>query len=445
MARARSTASAWMRAWRAASSGGRRQDVEDAAFETAAVLLPAPTRTRFQLALMNLYQECPPLADMPRPERDGDWAETGDFCLDVWSWCPEPQRYIAPGSDEIEVYTPGGSLITAVETGYVAGWTVSKHLQELDNAETAYRIKWAADGEEYARARPWHGYLGVFGIREATSAGCVSYDVSESMRHVRAFIDGTDLWAGRGSNVPLPISFADNLNFATSGWVSVRWNRKSEAQHVWLAREFGGAVALYKSSHVDTTFGLVALLGTGSKPSLCVSRSGRVLQFWRDGSGNLKVQARNGLGGVTVATTTAVASVDDEGCACYEFTTVQGRKFALLYVSGGNLYRRESDDGIVWGSATLVEASGKKPAAFCDADGRIFECWVSGAKVRGRRLNALAGTVVAAADWVASGVDDAGIAVACSVGGTDEFRAVLMYVGSGAIVQKYSRDGSVWT
>lgn len=420
------------------------QAVEDVAFETAAVILPDPTRTKVQLALMNLYRECPPLADMPRKERDGDWAETGDFCLDVWSWSPEPQRYVVAGDDALELYD-GATLRTSVETGYVAGWTVSIDEEAVDNTETGCLLKWAADGEEYARKRPFRGCLVNLGLRETVSAGCVSYDVSESMRHVRAFVDDSDVWVGRGFNATRPIAWADDRKLGTTDWVSIRWSRKSEDQAIWLARESSGALTLLRSTNGGETFSPVSVLGAGTKPSLCVSESGRILVFWRDGSGNLKVQARNRLGSVTEATATAVAGVDDEGCCCYELRTAQGRKFALLYVSGGNLYRKESDDGKTWGLADLVEASGKKPTAYRDAFGGILEAWVSGAKIRGRRLDPTGAVVASPSDWVASGVDDEGIAVASSTGYLLEWGATLLYSSGGSLVQAFSKDALAWS
>lgn len=416
--------------------------VEDVAFDTHAVILPSPTRTRFQLALINNYKEFPPLALMPRKARDSDWAETGSYCLESWSWIPEPQRYVTPGTDEIEVYTPGDVLITSVEAGYPAGWAVSKHSQALDNTETGYKVKIA--GEDFARIRPWQGHFGVFGLRSETGSG-ISADVGPSLRHVRAYISGTDTWAGTGWNASTPVTFADSAVLSGGEWLSIRYNRSSNGQQVWLARESSGSVILYRSSDGSKTFSVVGIIASGTKPSLCSTKTGQVLIYYRDGAGALKVQQRNPLASVAVATTTAIASVDDQGVAIYCFESSQGHRFACLYISGGNLYRAESEDGITFGAGTLIENTCKKPSAFCDPSGTVIEVWISGTKIRGERRSSVSGVISGPSDFVASGVDDAQIAVTLAPTGANSFRGVLLYSSAGAIIQANSFDLIAWT
>lgn len=415
--------------------------VEDAAFDTHAVILPSPTRTRIQLALINELGECPPMALFARKARDSDWAETGIYALETWSWIPEPQRYITPGSDEIELYTPGDVLFTAVETGYPSGWSVSAHSEALDNTEVNYTVKVA--GEDYARIRPWQGHLGVFGLRAESGSG-ISADVGPSLRHVRAYISGTDTWAGTGWNASTPVNFADSAVLSGGDWLSIRYNRASSGQQVWLARESSGSVILYRSNDGSKTFSVVSIIASGTKPSICSTKTGQVLIYYRDGGGALKVQQRNPLASVAVATTTAIASVDDQGVAIYCFESIQGHRFACLYISGGNLYRSESEDGITFGAGTLVENTCKKPSAFCDPSGTIVEVWISGTKIRGQRRSSVSGVISGPSDFVASGVDDAQIAVTLAPTGPNSFRGVLLYSASGAITQANSFDLANW-
>lgn len=140
---------------------------EDAAFATAIVILPAPQWDRVQIAAMNLLQEIEPLALCPRRERDSDWQETGAFCMDAWSWCLDRQRHFAPGSREVEVIVDGVK-VTAIETGWPAGYTVVEHHVPMENTETSivrYR------GDDVASDRPFDGFAFVHGVPAESFGG----------------------------------------------------------------------------------------------------------------------------------------------------------------------------------------------------------------------------------------------------------------------------------
>jgi len=362
--------------------------------------------------------------------------------LETWSWIPEPQRYVTPGADEIEVYDSSDVLVTALEAGYPSGWSVSSHSMVLDNTETGYKVKVA--GTDYARIRPWQGHLGVFGLRTETGSG-VSYDIGPSLRHVRAYISESDTWAGVGWNASTPVTFADSAVLSGGDWVSIRYNRASPGQNVWLARESSGSVILYRSNDGAKSFSVVGIIASGGKPSLCATPTGQVFIYWRDSGGALKVQQRNPLGAVVTATTTAIAAVENEGAAVYCYQTSQGHRYACLYINGGSLYRALSEDGITFGSGTLIEASCKKPTAFADSTGVILEAWISGADIRGQRLSPVSGVISGPSAFVSSGVDDSQIAIGVSSTGSNSYRGVLLYSASSTITQKNSFDLITWT
>lgn len=395
----------------------------------------------------NLYREMPPMSGWPHQDRDPATLEriaaptSSDLVLKVWDLAFEKRKFPCKtkDTDPVQLFDDGGTQQSVTGTT-VSGWTVSEFNDPVTMDET---LDWTIrhDGTIYAKVRPWDGFFCLI-YTEAGSAFGVSYDVNRAWRHERAYVDGTSTITGYAGNAPIPLVFADSTPLTGGDWVSVRYNRRGENGNIWLARESSGAVSLYRSTNGGKTFAVVALIGSGSKPSLCACESGDLLVYWNDG-GTIKGQVRDKRGTVVVSTFSLFAA-DDEGCAAYEVQTDMGRRIVMLYVSGGNVSRRTSLNGTSYGSATTLEA-GKKPAGCFGRDGRILECWVSGSGIRGRRLDMAGNVVNAVSDWVASGVDDGQIAVQWSSGGIGRVRGVLLFPSSGAIDQRVSDDGDTWT
>jgi len=408
---------------------------EGASDRTAAVFLPDPSFTRWQLAIMNLYSEVPCLALCPRKERDSDWAETGSWCLDAWSWIPSKQRYVTPEMQSLDVYVSGIKW-TDAETGWPGGWNVNKHETAVDNTESA-TLK--INGKEVATARPWTGY---FAIYNALAAGAsVSYDVSASMRHVRCYLDSGMLVTGIAPNGALPLDFSDTASSLAADWACVRWNKRTHSDQLLVAIETGATVEVHTSTNTGTTWTLGASIGSGTKPTVSVSQDGRIFVYWIDGgSVKGKVFDKN-LN--TLVSTFSVTTADDEGCAAYERpTTGGGREFVLLYSSGGSVYRAVSSDGVTFGAGSSI-GSGKKPFSFPGLEGTVNEGWLDGTDLKVRAID-LRGNVLVATNTVATS-DNASAGIGRSAGANGQDRAVVLYPSSGANAQKHSFDSANWT
>jgi len=419
---------------------------EDAAQDTLAFWLPSPAVGSVPyFAISNLYSEMPPMSGWPNVVRaattfvEKTTPVAADFVLKTWSYSVESRHYPGKTADAapVQLFTSAGVQKTATEPAR-SGWTSSAHAMVVDGNEALdYEVRHA--GIVYAKVRPWDGYFSLVYLGTGGTAKGVSYDVSRAFKHERAYADGASAIYGKGANYPLPIVFADSTIATGVTWTSVRFLRTSGTETVWMATGTASAVVLRKSTNGGTTFTVAAVIGAGTKPSLCALESGGFIVYWIDG-GSLKGQIRSHTGAISTGTFTVTAA-DDQGIGTYEYPTQSGRAIAVLYAVGGDLYRRTSSDGVTFGAATLVEVSARKAAGCVSRDGKILECWITGTAIRGRRID-LTGTVVdAPTTWVAANVDDDQIAVGWSTGNTSHERAVLLYPSLGVITQKVSADG----
>lgn len=107
------------------------------------------------IALCNTFAEVPPLQYMPRAARDTDFQETGDLCLEVWSWATDDKLLISQGTQPVKFKDK--DWISAHERS-VNGWYIGVHRHEVDNTEGAtFTVQ--KNGFDYATVSPWHGYF----------------------------------------------------------------------------------------------------------------------------------------------------------------------------------------------------------------------------------------------------------------------------------------------
>ncbi len=414
---------------------GQTQELCDS--RTSSVILPEPQWGRIQYAGVNELAEVPPCALFPRRERDSDWAEVGDWCLDAWSWCDQYQHYTAPGSTEMRLKTPdGATTLTSTETA-LSGWSRTKRNDAVDNTESDdYLVFYGS--EERGQASPWLGYFGIFGL--SPSSGAVSYDVSMSMRHVRAYIEAGLVWVGTASNSPLPLAFVDRLTTLAADWMCVRWNLNTGSQQTVMAVELAGSIKIVESKNLFATWALTGHVVTGTKPTLVVSDSGRILMYYIDGgSAKVKVYSQT----LSLIDSATLMACDDEGLAAYEQPkTGGGREVVLIYSSGGSVYRAVSPDGLTFGAGSVI-GSGVKPLSFRGESGRHSEGWIDGSDIKARTVDRT-GTVVVATNTVGN-ADDSGADIAQSTGLDGQARFVVLYSDGGSLTQKYSFDSGSWT
>lgn len=132
--------------------------------------------------MVNSFSEVPPLAGFPNRERNGDFQFVdGTHDQRAYSLITSKQyvvhanrangavnRLLKPPVD------PENNRLVAdpsLPEGYAGGW----HLEEVDGSEQAqWRIRLASKGDpnrDYARVRPWHGYVWVPDTADETKRG----------------------------------------------------------------------------------------------------------------------------------------------------------------------------------------------------------------------------------------------------------------------------------
>ena len=164
-------------------------DSDTNAFILPRTLLPLATKATVLAGIVNSLREIPPLALAPRKERDSQYAETGDYCLECFSFCQEPARFVTQGSMPLVFNDPAGTPWTSVETGWPAGWAVSSHIHQVDNSEDYGYVD--KNGDNYGRIR-WRGCFAVINTSKPAGTGPWNWE-DERGRYHRVDTDAGDI------------------------------------------------------------------------------------------------------------------------------------------------------------------------------------------------------------------------------------------------------------
>lgn len=193
---------------------------------------------RMVLAAVNSYREVPPLAAFPSAIRDPNtWTPSPGlgFSGKVFSWgqirryCAEPLVGEAPAKSVIQ--NADGVEVPSQEEDGVAGWRVwSYRLNAPTDSESGYRCLYRS--VPYLEFRPWRGLLWTLGI-PPTPGLAAGYDVSGSLRHVRAYAPTgeANFWLGHSDN---RLTWADRDSGLPATWARPRFAK--------LARESIGVL-----------------------------------------------------------------------------------------------------------------------------------------------------------------------------------------------------------
>ena len=298
--------------------------------------------------LVNTEAEVPPMAMFPFPARDA-WYQPGTgWDQMAYSHTQEPRYIIRAGGSAADVFKPDGTQWTALGGPLLDGWTIHRHSHVVDNTEGPnFPVK--ALGTQYATVSPWHGYLCAIAIH---GYGC-GYDVSNSLRHVRAWVAGSGrVILGFAGNV-LPQIWSEMDTGLSATWARPRFADHGptwpvglfygDGTHCYWARTYDqGATWVDAIDMASGTIGDFEEGANGLRWFFKLVASGPNYDVW----GKLMDSQLNVIRGWTI---TNVTGVDNEPIACREAPGQDGSwRIGLFYSIGGVPTVKFAPDGLTF-------------------------------------------------------------------------------------------------
>lgn len=297
----------------------------------------------------NTYRSIPPMVMFPEKERTSasDWLPTGTRMSQMISYATGKHPIIVPSttvSPELKLGA-GPNLLTPV-AGVPTGWKVSSWSPQPNNNEGYdYSVWW--DGTEWIKVRPWRGFFNIFGF---LGGGCkLSMDIDfASNVHVRAFVDASNNVLIYKADNTLAFSLVNTLALNALS-ASIRIDRSSKEQYIYLVVEEAPNIKLYRATHAEGTFTFMRTIATGKKPIIVIGRDGNRYIYWHDG-GAIKGEKTDRADTILNTGFTVVASGVDDECMAVDEDVFSGgrRRLVLIDVESGSLTQRTSEDGLTF-------------------------------------------------------------------------------------------------
>lgn len=319
---------------------------EDYITDTYGVVLPNIAWDNIPTALVNTLSEATPLIIFPRKERNTTtWVEDGSYSQHIYSWTPGRQRYVTHGSLPL-VILHDNAIITSNDGTIISGWHGSSHETPVTNQEVGWPIY--RNSKKYGLAVPWHGYMMVGDTTTEISEDTISYDVTNSQNHYRAFVI-----AGK-----LVFSYSDNkLNNwhdittsidATQVCIRVKDNISKQSVIVWVADS--GTVTRYETLNDGNSF-MSTTIATGNKdfPAGIITSWNSEIIYYVSGTGPYDIKgkeydnAMNQLGSEFTILTSA-NSMRIAGAWSYKDRTNGVIRYVLLVASNGTITQYTGTD-----------------------------------------------------------------------------------------------------
>lgn len=174
----------------------------------------------------------------------------------------------------------------------------------------------------------------------------VDYDVSDAQRHVRAYHRDGNLFTQFLTDVS-----GDTWSGADTELAGhrpcVRFEKTGRRQRLRLAFDDGTNVYRTSSENEGQTWSMPETIGTGTNPTLVVTRHKAQYVYWVSGSAILG-KVYDDVGNVLVDEFTAVAAgVDDSKISAKEHIRASGEwHIKLLYTAAGTITSVDSVDGV---------------------------------------------------------------------------------------------------
>lgn len=164
---------------------GQTQAITDQ-FSMAFMIPPALGQLVPYGALVNTFAEIPPLALFPSRKYDQNWAQTGPYSMETWSYVQEPRYYVSAqrAFDLVQ-----GTLVWTNPFAVCSGYGGSTHNRPVTNNE-GDTFDVVQQGKKYAKVSPWHGYKAT--LYPATIGKNPSNHETNLNRAYRTYIDTTD-------------------------------------------------------------------------------------------------------------------------------------------------------------------------------------------------------------------------------------------------------------
>jgi hypothetical protein len=307
-------------------------------------VLPKGSGHDLRLALVNSFSELPPFACFPTRKRDTNtWNATGTYAQVVYDWVQDGRYLISNTSASAKLQTSAGVDSGSVLAPPEPGWHIWKFNPVLNNDEVDWRV--VASGKTWAHVRPWHGWYCLLSASNCRTSMDIDF---ASNQHISAYVL---------SNGSVQIRTADNtLNWSTANTlainaqsVSIKIDRQSNAQKIYMVAEINGQLKLYTADRPQETFTLARTIANGVKPCIVVGRDGTRYIYWIDGTA-IKGERTDRADNILETNTVVVASGVDDECISADEDVYNGgnRRLILIDVEGGNLVERKSDDGITF-------------------------------------------------------------------------------------------------
>lgn len=333
-----------------ATEGQTRALVADGTMAFVALVRHDGSNAKLSGFLVNTEAEVPPMAIFPFPARDL-WMQPGTgWDQMAYSHTQEPRYIIRAGGSAADVFKPDGTQWTTLGGPLLDGWTIHRHSHAVDNTEgPTFLVK--ALGTQFATVSPWHGYLCAIAIH---GYGC-GYDVSNSLRHVRAWVAGSGhVILGFAGNV-LPQTWSE-LDTGLSGtWARPRFADHGpswpvglfygDGSHCYWARTYDQGATWVDT--IDMASGTIGDFEEGANGlrwffKVLSSDGGTTFDIW----GKLMDSQLNVIRNWTI---TNVTGIDNEPIACREAPGQDGSwRIGLFYSLGGVPTVKFSPDGLTF-------------------------------------------------------------------------------------------------
>ncbi|MCW5933962.1 MAG: hypothetical protein KIT45_06630 [Fimbriimonadia bacterium] len=316
--------------------------------------------------LVNAVAEVPPLACLPLKERlpSSEIDPAGEWVQVSYARSTPLQRGINPESalhlDRVE-FDGGGaeasrSRLTTLEPSF-GRWRITSHASDVSNDEVitewdstpvnSPRWHWTQnEAGDVGRLTPYHGVSSVVSSGDGKKGQWLSYDVSASQRHARAFVDAGTIWVGVAEQVD-PRTWSDIDTALAGSRPCIRWDKTARQPTLWLLCEESSAVMLSASNSEGRDWAMpITIASNWEYPTMCITRDGRVCCYGvRDGKVRGKIL--DVMGNTIQSEFVAVDTADETAIAVDEYVINSGGwRLQLLYRAGGSIVSASSVDGV---------------------------------------------------------------------------------------------------
>lgn len=185
------------------------------------------------------------------------------------------------------------------------------------------------------------------GVKGVTKGNKLSYDVSDSQNHYRAYIIDGSVWVGTSDNRIEDWNDIDTGIQATTLCIQVEKSKKDPAIYLFIESPDGDIVR-YVSTDEGATFGMATQLttsGSAKMPAACIGRDNTHYVYFID-DGDAKGLIFDAALNEIEPEFLAVGGIDEEGLACDESVKGLGaQRIGLFVIQGGDLFIYQGENG----------------------------------------------------------------------------------------------------